>query len=40
MMWDNRSTLQRGRRYDIAEWREICRATSENAVSASLSATA
>ena len=30
VMWDNRSTLHRGRRYDIAERRELRRTTTED----------
>jgi alpha-ketoglutarate-dependent 2,4-dichlorophenoxyacetate dioxygenase len=32
VMWDNRSTLHRGRRYDIAERRELRRTTTEDMI--------
>ncbi|MDR6860601.1 TauD/TfdA family dioxygenase [Variovorax guangxiensis] len=38
VMWDNRSTLHRGRRYDIAERRELRRTTIENVPEARLMA--
>jgi len=36
VMWDNRSTLHRGRRYDIAERRELRRTTIEDVPQAAL----
>nr|WP_272947448.1 TauD/TfdA family dioxygenase [Variovorax sp. JS1663] len=38
VMWDNRSTLHRGRRYDIAERRELRRTTIEDVPEARLMA--
>lgn len=38
VMWDNRSTLHRGRRYDIAERRELRRTTIEDVPEATLMA--
>ena len=38
VMWDNRSTLHRGRRYDVAERRELRRATVNDTPEAFLQA--
>ncbi|MBN9425633.1 MAG: TauD/TfdA family dioxygenase, partial [Burkholderiales bacterium] len=38
VIWDNRSTLHRGRRYDIAERRELRRTTINDTPEAVLSA--